>query len=61
MLNQMILNTYRDIGHAWKFNENQKTIFKNLYDVNILLIDCLSSDCYISASLRKDIQDSLLL
>jgi predicted NACHT family NTPase len=52
---------YRNIGHDWQFSEAQKELLRQYYDANILLVDCLNSDCYISQEARAEIEDTLLL
>ncbi len=59
-LRAMIIN-YRNIGHDWQFNEQQKELLKEYYDANKLLVDCLNSDCYVSREVRQEIEDTLLL
>ncbi|MFE1747863.1 NACHT domain-containing protein [Coleofasciculus sp. H7-2] len=52
---------YRNIGHDWQFNEQRKEILDQYYDANLLLVECLNSDCYISREVRQEIKDTLLL
>jgi predicted NACHT family NTPase len=56
-----ILIEHRSLGHDWQFSEEQKTLLKQYYDANKLLVDCLKSDCYVSREVRQHIEDSLLL
>jgi predicted NACHT family NTPase len=56
-----ILVKYRNIGHDWQFSDAQKEFFLQYYDANMLLVDCLNSDCYVSKEVRKEIEDTLLL
>ena len=49
-LRQLMIE-YRDIGHDWQFTEEEKTIFKEYYYANQLLIECLNvnyseKDCF---------------
>ena len=56
-----ILIEHRSLGHDWQFSKDQKTLLKQYYDANKLLVDCLNSDCYVSREVRQYIEDSLLL
>jgi len=50
-----------NLGHDWQFNDQQMTVLKEYYDGNKLLVDCLSSDCYITRSVRDEIEATLVL
>lgn len=52
---------YRNIGHVWQFSNDQLESLRAYYDANKLLIDCLSSDCYVSREVRAKIEDELLV
>jgi predicted NACHT family NTPase len=52
---------YRNIGHDWQFNGEQKERLQQYYYANKLLVDCLNSDCYVSREVRQDIEETLLL
>jgi Rps23 Pro-64 3,4-dihydroxylase Tpa1-like proline 4-hydroxylase len=52
---------HRNIGHDWQFTDNQKALLQQYYDANLLLIECLNSDCYVSRSVREEIEATLLL
>jgi predicted NACHT family NTPase len=52
---------YRNMGHDWQFTEEQEQLLKKYYDANLLLVECLNSDCYISRPIRQEIEDTLLL
>jgi predicted NACHT family NTPase len=56
-----IMIQYRNIGHDWQFTDDQKTLLQQYYDANRLLIECLNSDCYVSRSVREEIEATLLL
>ena len=56
-----VLVKYRNIGHDWQFTDKQKKLFKQYYDANKLLVDCLNSNCYVSREVRQQIEDTLLL
>jgi predicted NACHT family NTPase len=55
-----VMIEHRNIGHDWQFNDSQKKLLQQYYDVNKLLVDCLNSDCYVSREVRQDIEDTLL-
>lgn len=52
----------RKIGsHSWQFDDHEKTMLKNYYEANLLLVECLNSDCIINHQVRKNILDTLML
>ncbi|MBD2541589.1 NACHT domain-containing NTPase [Coleofasciculus sp. FACHB-SPT36] len=56
-----VMIKYRNIGYDWQFNEQQQELLKQYYDANLLLVECLNSDCYVSREVRQEIEDTLLL
>jgi len=56
-----VMIEYRNIGHDWQFHEQQQELLKQYYNANLLLVDCLNSDCYVSQEVRQEIEDTLLL
>jgi len=62
-INQLraVMIEHRNIGHDWQFSAAQKERLQQYYDANKLLVDCLNSDCYISRSVREEIEATLLL
>ena len=58
---RQVMITYRNIGHDWQFTDKQLNLLKQYYDANLLLIQCLNSDCYVSRPVRQSIEDTLLL
>lgn len=52
---------YRNIHHAWQFSPEQQQVLQRYYDANQLLIDCLNSNCEVTASIRQNIENTLLL
>ncbi|QMS90598.1 NACHT domain-containing NTPase [Nostoc edaphicum CCNP1411] len=56
-----ILIKYRNIGYYWQFNEQQKELLQQYYDVNKLLVDCLNSAAYVSPRVWQEIEETLLL
>ncbi|WP_444980520.1 NACHT C-terminal helical domain 2-containing protein [Microseira wollei] len=45
----------------FEFKPEQKSLLKQYYNANKLLIDCLNSDCYVSREVRQEIEETLLL
>ncbi|MEH2379617.1 MAG: NACHT domain-containing NTPase [Nostoc sp.] len=58
---RIMMIKYRNIGKHWQFNDSQNKILQQYYDANVLLVNCLNSDCYISREVRQEIEDTLLL
>ncbi|QIR38904.1 NACHT domain-containing NTPase [Tolypothrix sp. PCC 7910] len=56
-----IMIQYRNIGHDWQFNNQQKVLLKQYYYANLLLAKCLNSDCYVSREMRHHLENTLLL
>jgi predicted NACHT family NTPase len=56
-----IMLKYRNIGHNWQFTDDQKALLQQYYDANLLLVECLNSDCYVDRSVREEIEATLLL
>jgi predicted NACHT family NTPase len=52
---------YRNIHHPWQFTPEQQQVLQRYYDANQLLIDCLNSNCEVTAAIRQDIEATLLL
>ncbi|MGB5972052.1 MAG: NACHT domain-containing NTPase, partial [Nodosilinea sp.] len=52
---------YRNIHHPWQFSAEQKQMLKRYYDANQLLVDCLNSSCEVTATIRQEIEATLLL
>jgi predicted NACHT family NTPase len=51
----------RNIGHDWQFTESEIQRLNQYYKANKLLVECLNSECYVSRSLREEIESTLLL
>jgi predicted NACHT family NTPase len=52
----------RQIGsNDWQFDDEEKKLLKKYYEANLLLVECLNTDCIIVRKLRKEILDTLLL
>ncbi|MBW4575173.1 MAG: NACHT domain-containing NTPase [Aphanothece sp. CMT-3BRIN-NPC111] len=52
---------YRNISHNWQFSDEQMEALKQYYDANLLLVECLNSNCDVSREVRQEIEDTLLL
>ncbi|MGB3516252.1 MAG: NACHT domain-containing NTPase [Elainellaceae cyanobacterium] len=52
---------YRNIHHPWQFSPEQDQVLKRYYDANQLLVDCLNSNCEVTATIRQEIEATLLL
>jgi predicted NACHT family NTPase len=55
------ISNYRDVHHQWQFSEPQQEVLQRYYDANQLLLDCLNSNCEVTAAIRQEIESSLLL
>ena len=51
----------RNISDSWQFNDQQKQMLRQYYDVNRLLVDCLNNSSDVSPEVRSHIEDTLLL
>jgi predicted NACHT family NTPase len=56
-----VIKQHDNIGHNWQFNRDQGKLLQQYYGANKLLVDCLNSECYVSRSVRQEIEDTLLL
>jgi hypothetical protein len=52
---------YPNIKIEWKFNISQRNKLQKYYDANLLLVQCLNSDCTVSRHVRESIEETLLL
>jgi predicted NACHT family NTPase len=52
---------HRNIGHDWKFSAEQSQLIEEYYNANLLLVNCLDSDCYVSREVRAATEDQLIL
>jgi predicted NACHT family NTPase len=52
---------HRNIQHQWHFSPEQQQVLQRYYDANQLLIDCLNSNCEVTAVVRQEIEAALLL
>jgi len=47
--------------HSWQFNDEEKNLLKAYYENNLLLVECLNTDCIIDPKVRQEILDTLIL
>ncbi len=52
---------WRNIGHKWDLKLAGQDLLEQYYDANLLLVECLNSDCYVSREVRQEIEETLLL
>ncbi len=58
---RMTVVNYRNINHQWQFSPEQQQVLQRYYDANQLLLDCLHSNCEVTAAIRQEIETTLLL
>ncbi|MEH2003416.1 MAG: NTPase (NACHT family), partial [Nostoc sp.] len=58
---KMTVVNYRNINHEWQFSSEQEQVLQCYYDANQLLLDCLHSNCEVTAAIRQEIEATLLL
>ena len=56
-----IMIKYRNIGHDWQFNQEQREFLRQYYEANKFLTQCLHRECYVSREVRQEIEETLLL
>jgi predicted NACHT family NTPase len=59
-LKKTVIN-YRNINHEWQFSPEQQQVLQRYYHANQLLLDCLHSNCEVTAAIRQEIEATLLL
>jgi predicted NACHT family NTPase len=52
---------YRNIGHNWPFVEAPNELLEQYLKANLLLVNCLNINSYVTRSVREEIEDTLLL
>ncbi len=52
---------HHNIQHDWHFSLEQQQLLQGYYDANRLLRDCLNSSCEVAATVRQEIEATLLL
>jgi len=55
------ISQYRDIQYDWKFSPQQKQVLQSYYEANLLLLNCLNSNCEVTSAVREEIETALLL
>lgn len=58
---QTAIARYRQIHQHWNFSPEQQQLLQRYYTANQLLLDCLHSNCEVTAVTRRDIEATLLL
>ncbi|MBC7516319.1 MAG: signal transduction protein, partial [Alkalinema sp. FL-bin-369] len=58
---RQVMIVHRNIGHDWQFTDDQKQLLEQYHDANLLLVELLNSDCYVSRHVRESIEETLLL
>jgi len=58
---RQVMIVHRNIGHDWQFTDDQKQLLQQYHDANLLLVQLLNSDCYVSRHVRESIENTLLL
>lgn len=56
-----VLIEYRNIGQQWQFSETLQHLVEQYGNANKLLVDCLNSNCQLTATVRQEIEANLLL
>ena len=52
---------YRHLDQNWQFSPEQQQVLQRYYSANQLLLDCLHSNCEVTATIRSEIEATLLL
>ena len=55
------IDHYRQIHQRWQFSPEQQATLGRYYTANQLLLDCLHSNCMVTAEIRQEIEATLLL
>jgi hypothetical protein len=56
-----IMFDYRNTAYQWKFSQQQKEVFKQYYDTNLFLIECLNMACTGRNEVSEKIKETLFL
>ncbi len=56
-----LIAKYRSQLNAKQLSKEQREKLRKYYDANVLLVDCLNSDCNVSQKVKEDIEETLLL
>ena len=57
---RQLMVEHRDIGHGWQFSSEERQLLDRYYQAYKLLFDCLNSECYISRSVREEIEATFM-
>lgn len=57
----MNMNSYCQICQNWQLNNEEKELFKQYYNANNLLVDCLNKVIAMSDNVREQIEEKLFL
>lgn len=52
---------YRNLIYDYSFSNSQIALLEQYYRANLLLVDCLNSDCCVSQAVRDEIETTLLM
>jgi predicted NACHT family NTPase len=52
---------HRNIGHDWTLGEKDRGLLEQYWAANQLLVECLQSECYVTRTVREEIECNLLL
>jgi len=55
------IDQYRQLDQDWQFSPAQQQVLQRYYSANQLLLDCLHSNCEVTATIRSEIEATLLL
>jgi predicted NACHT family NTPase len=58
---RFIMVKFRNIGHNWDLEPEERELLEKYYNANKLLVDCLNSGCSVNNEVREAIEDTLLL
>jgi hypothetical protein len=56
-----VMLDYCNIARDWQFASKQSRLLEQYLSANLLLVECLNSECYVSRSVREEIETTLLL
>ncbi|MBD2578139.1 NACHT domain-containing NTPase [Oscillatoria sp. FACHB-1406] len=56
-----VMIQHRNIGHNWKFSDEQRALLMDYWEANKLLMQCLNSECDVSKETRQKIEETLFL
>ncbi|GBE90954.1 NACHT C-terminal helical domain 2-containing protein [Nostoc cycadae] len=56
-----IINSYADISYDWNFTDAEEANLNKYWGMNVILVDCLNSNCKLSDKKKQEIEETLLL